>query len=64
MNFVLDIRASSQNTETSDPTGVFGKNGDSIVGIPFPNQPIVGFTQMLSSGSDNGSYGNDISAGS
>ncbi len=51
------------DTETSDPTGVFGKNGDSIVGIPFQNQPIVGFTQMAVSATDNSSYGDDVSSG-
>ena len=52
-----------EDSETSDPTGVFGTNGDSIVGIPFPNQPIVGFTQMGLSATDNGSYGDQVSAG-
>ena len=30
----------------SDPTGVFGLNGDSLVGIPFGAQAYVGFTQQ------------------
>ncbi|MHB1023964.1 MAG: TonB-dependent receptor [Acidobacteriaceae bacterium] len=30
----------------SDPSGLFGKNGDQVVGIPLANQPIVGFTYM------------------
>lgn len=30
----------------SDPSGLFGKNGEQVVGIPFKNQPIVGFSRM------------------
>jgi hypothetical protein len=30
----------------SDPTGAFGLNGDSLVGIPFGTQAYVGFTQQ------------------
>jgi len=52
-----------EDTETSDPTGVFGNKGDSIVGIPFLNQPIAGFSQMGISQSDNSSYGDNILAG-
>jgi hypothetical protein len=52
-----------EDTEATDPTGVFGTNGDSIVGIPFPNQPIVGFSQMAISQTDNSSYGDNIQAG-
>ena len=52
-----------QDTETSDPTGVFGTNGDSILGIPFPKQPIVGFSLMSLSQTDNSSYGTQAAAG-
>jgi hypothetical protein len=52
-----------EDSETSDPTGVFGTNGDKLVGIPFPNQPIVGFTQMAISATDNSSYGNNQQGG-
>ncbi len=31
---------------TSDPSGVFGKHGDAVIGIPLPNQAIDGFTFM------------------
>ncbi len=30
----------------SDPTGLFGSNGNSVVGIPFANQAFPGFSQM------------------
>jgi hypothetical protein len=30
----------------SDPSGVFGLNGDNKVGIPFPDQAFPGFSQM------------------
>ena len=30
----------------SDPSGLFGSNGERVVGIPFKNQPIVGFSFM------------------
>jgi hypothetical protein len=52
-----------QQATTGDPTGAFGKNGESVVGIPFPNQPIVGFSQMNIYYSDNSSYGNSNQAG-
>lgn len=52
-----------EDTETSDPTGVFGKNGDSIVGIPFPNQPIPGFSLMGLNQTDNNSVGTQAAAG-
>ncbi|HEY1743204.1 MAG TPA: TonB-dependent receptor [Granulicella sp.] len=29
-----------------DSTGQFGRTGDSLVGIPFPNQPYSGFSQI------------------
>jgi hypothetical protein len=29
-----------------DPSGLFGTNGDAVVGIPLPNQAIAGFTYM------------------
>jgi hypothetical protein len=29
-----------------DSTGLFGTNGDNVLGIPFPNQPFEGFSQM------------------
>jgi hypothetical protein len=32
--------------EPSDPTGMFGTKGDSIVGIPFKNQILNGFSAM------------------
>lgn len=38
----------------SDPSGVFGKNGDEKLGIPFPNQPYPGFSLInLSSNESN-----------
>jgi hypothetical protein len=52
-----------QDAEASDPTGVFGKNGESVVGIPFPNQPIVGFSQIQTYYSDNSGYGNQTISG-
>ncbi|MGO8719934.1 MAG: carboxypeptidase regulatory-like domain-containing protein [Acidobacteriaceae bacterium] len=30
----------------TDPSGAFGKTGDAKVGIPFPNQPFDGFSEM------------------
>ncbi len=30
----------------SDPSGLFGTKGEQVVGIPFKNQPIVGFSFM------------------
>jgi hypothetical protein len=30
----------------SDPSGLFGINGDAVVGIPLPNQAIAGFSYM------------------
>ncbi len=30
----------------SDPSGIFGTGGNAKVGIPFPNQPYPGFSQM------------------
>jgi hypothetical protein len=30
----------------SDPSGLFGTNGDATVGIPFPNQTLPGFTYV------------------
>lgn len=52
------------DTETSDPSGVFGTNGDKLLGIGYPgNQPLPGFTNMYIQGSDAGSFGTDISAG-
>lgn len=53
------------NTGTvSDPSGLFGKNGDSVVGIPFPNQPIVGFTYMGVGNTDNSAFGVNNQVGS
>jgi hypothetical protein len=30
----------------TDPSGEFGLNGDKVVGIPLPNQPFSGFSEM------------------
>jgi hypothetical protein len=52
------------DTETSDPSGVFGTNGDSLLGIGYPGkQPLPGFTNMYIQGSDAGSFGTNIAAG-
>ena len=52
------------DTETSDPSGVFGTTGDSILGIGYPGkQPLPGFTNMYIQGSDAGSFGTNIAAG-
>lgn len=32
--------------EPTDPSGVFGLNGNNLVGIPFKNQPYPGFSSM------------------
>ena len=43
----------------TDPTGAFGLNGNSLVGIPFGVQPFVGFSfQSFSQDLSNGSIGN------
>jgi Carboxypeptidase regulatory-like domain/TonB dependent receptor len=47
----------------TDPSGLFGKNGDATVGIPFPNQPIAGFSMMSIGASDNSSFGVSNAAG-
>ena len=39
-------RVAWEQGEPVDSTGQFGKNGDQIVGIPLPNQPFAGFTQV------------------
>ncbi|HEX4310758.1 MAG TPA: carboxypeptidase regulatory-like domain-containing protein, partial [Acidobacteriaceae bacterium] len=36
----------------SDPTGLFGTNGNSVVGLPMPNQAFPGFSQMAFSGNE------------
>ncbi len=50
----------------SDPSGLFGLNGDQTVGIPFLNQPVVGFSFMAisdcSSSNDWSCYGTTINA--
>ncbi len=52
------------DTETSDPSGAFGKKGDTLLGIGFPTaQPLDGFTLMNMGGTDNSSVGTNISAG-
>lgn len=51
----------AQNFPT-DPTGIFGTNGDQVVGIPFPNQSFNGYTgQSISGGIDGG--GNPVYGG-
>lgn len=35
-----------QQAEPDDTTGLFGKSGNATVGIPFPNQPYSGFSQI------------------
>ena len=53
-----------QNTETSDPSGNFGTNGDDLMNIGYPGtQPLPGFTWMYIQGSTAGSFGTSISAG-
>jgi hypothetical protein len=43
-----------QQATPVDVTGKFGKNGNAVVGIPFPNQPYSGFSQInLSSAETN-----------
>lgn len=49
--------------DVSDPTGLFGKNGDATVGIPLSNQAIVGFTLMSIGDSENSSFGVSNTAG-
>jgi hypothetical protein len=52
------------DTETSDPSGNFGTNGDTLMGIGYPGtQPLPGFTFMQLYASDTGSFGTNISAG-
>lgn len=67
-SFVNEFRAGYSrvvaDTETSDPSGVFGTKGDNLLGIGYPGiQPLAGFTNMYIQGSDAGSFGTDISAG-
>lgn len=54
-----------QDTETSDPSGAFGTNGDKLLDIGYPaaQQPLPGFTYMYIQDSDAGSFGTPISAG-
>ncbi len=47
----------------SDPTGLFGTNGDATVGIPLPNQSLPGFSLMSIGNSDNSSFGVSNAAG-
>jgi hypothetical protein len=50
-------------TETSDPSGVFGTNGDALLSIGYPGtQPLPGFTLMNLEDSDNNSFGTPESA--
>jgi hypothetical protein len=39
-------RVAWQQGQPNDPTGQFGKSGDSKLGLPFPGQPYPGFTQV------------------
>jgi hypothetical protein len=43
----------------ADTTGLFGLNGDQLLGIPIANQPYQGFSEMEFSGSDATSIGNN-----
>ena len=50
-SFVNEFRAGYSrivsDTETSDPSGDFGTNGDTLMGIGYPGtQPLPGFTYM------------------
>ncbi|WP_255550717.1 TonB-dependent receptor [Granulicella sp. dw_53] len=47
----------------TDPSGLFGRNGNATVGIPFASQPIVGFSLMSIGNSDNSTFGVLNSAG-
>ncbi|MBE7180253.1 MAG: carboxypeptidase regulatory-like domain-containing protein, partial [Terriglobus roseus] len=40
------LRVRWDNNVPTDPTGVFGLNGDKVVGIPFGNQQYVGFSNQ------------------
>ncbi|WP_263358145.1 TonB-dependent receptor [Acidicapsa ligni] len=57
-SFVNEFRAGYMRVNglasgaTQDSTGLFGKMGDSVVGIPYENQPYEGFSLMKFSGSD------------
>jgi hypothetical protein len=52
------------DTETSDPSGGFGTNGDTQMSVALPNkQPLPGFSYMLIYGSDAGSFGTQNIAG-
>ena len=52
------------DTETSDPSGAFGTNGDTLMSIGYPGkQPLPGFSYMLIYGSDAGSFGTQNIAG-
>jgi hypothetical protein len=52
------------DTETSDPSGAFGTNGDTLMSVALPNkQPLPGFSYMLIYGSDAGSFGTQNVAG-
>jgi hypothetical protein len=52
-----------EDTETTDPTKVFGKSGNNLVGIPFTGQSIPGFSQIAIGGSDNSAFGTNPAAG-
>lgn len=53
-----------QDTETSDPSGGFKTNGDTLMDIGHTgNQPLPGFSYILQYYSDNDSFGTQGSAG-
>jgi hypothetical protein len=67
-SFVNEFRAGYSrivaDTETSDPSGNFGTHGDTLLGIGYPGtQPLPGFTNMFIQGSNTGSFGTNIAAG-
>jgi hypothetical protein len=52
------------DTETSDPSGAFGTNGDTLMSVALPDkQALPGFSYMLIYGSDAGSFGTQNVAG-
>jgi hypothetical protein len=53
-----------QDTETSDPSGGFGTNGDTLMDVGYPGkQPLPGFSYILQYYSDNNSFGTQGAAG-
>jgi hypothetical protein len=54
-----------ESNVVTDPTGLFGSRGNSLVGIPLPApQSVDGFTAIGIGSSDNGGYGTSSAAGS